>query len=115
MLNLEQQRKRAKDLRRAHQAGSLDAAVRIVRHLPRARAIGDPHAILGAPFSLSEAQFVIAREAGCPSWPALRRACQDPEDTAEALLDAAIDGRASAVDDILPRVPGPSRRSIYVA
>lgn len=115
MLNLEQQRKRAKDLRRAHEAGSLDAAVRIVRHLPRARAVSDPHAILAAPFSLSEAQFVVAREGGYPSWPALRHACQDPQDATEALLDAAIEGRARAVDDILRRVPGSLRRSIHVA
>jgi hypothetical protein len=115
MLNLEQQRKRAKDLRRAHHAGSVDAAVRILRHLPRARVVGDPRAILAAPFSLSEAQLVVAREAGYPFWPALRHACQDPEDATEALLDAAIEGRASAVDDILPRVPESSRRTIHVA
>src|SRR5262245_8661750 len=36
-LNLEQQRKRAKDLRRAHQDGRVEAAVRIGRLLPRAR------------------------------------------------------------------------------
>jgi Ankyrin repeats (many copies)/Ankyrin repeats (3 copies) len=115
MLNLEQQRKRAKDLRRAQQSGSLDAAVRIVRHLPRARALGDPRAILAAPFSLSEAQFVVAREAGYRSWPALRHACQDPEDLAETLLDAAIEGRAGAVDAILNGFSGASRRSIHVA
>jgi ankyrin repeat protein len=115
MLNLEQQRKRAKDLRRAHQAGNFDAAVRIVRHLPRAHAIGDPQAILAASFSLSEAQFVVAREAGYPSWPALRHACEDPEDVTEALLDAAIEGRAHAVDEILRRAPTSFPRSIHVA
>ncbi len=115
MLNLEQQRKRAKDLRRAHQAGSLEAAVRIARHLPRARAVGDPRAILAASFSLSEAQFVVAREAGCKSWPALRHACQDPADVAEALLDAAIEGGGRVVDDILRRVPERARHSIHIA
>src|SRR3989442_14150858 len=36
-LNLEQQRKRAKDLRRGHRDRNLEAAVRDARHLPRAR------------------------------------------------------------------------------
>jgi hypothetical protein len=39
VLNLEQQRKRAKELRRAHRAGSLDAAERssVTSPAPRAR------------------------------------------------------------------------------
>ena len=38
-INLEQQRKRAKDLLRAHHEKGLDAAVRIARHLPQAKGI----------------------------------------------------------------------------
>lgn len=71
-LNLEQQRKRAKELRRAHRAASADAALRIARHLPRARG-KDPSQILEAPLTLSDAQLVIARETGFASWPDLRR------------------------------------------
>src|ERR1051326_5349313 len=72
LINLEQQRKRAKDLRRAHQEGSMEAAVRIARHLPRARNLS-PETILASPFPLSEAQFVVAREAGFLSWPIMKR------------------------------------------
>ena len=69
-LNLEQQRKRAKDLRRLHQGGAFDAGVRVVRHLPRARRLS-PAQALAAPLRLSEAQFIVAREAGFASWPDL--------------------------------------------
>ena len=58
--NLEQYRKQAKDLVKAHQAGDPDAVGRITRALPRrntTRALG-----------LTEAQRVIAAEHGFPSW-----------------------------------------------
>jgi ankyrin repeat protein len=59
--SLEQLRKQAKDLLRAHRAG--DAAA-----LARARA---QHPRPGERLKLSEAQLVIAREYGFPSWPRL--------------------------------------------
>src|SRR5262245_19670365 len=94
-VNLEQQRKRAKDLRRAHARGDRDAAERIVQHLPRAR--GKPVArILAAPFTLSEAQLVVAREAGFASWPALRKAIAPPEARSDdELIEAALRGARS--------------------
>src|SRR5215831_17476096 len=70
-LNLEQQRKRAKDLLRAHRSGNLDAAVRVVKYLPRARN-SSPEEILSLPLALSETQFVVAREAGFSSWPRMK-------------------------------------------
>jgi Domain of unknown function (DUF1835) len=61
-LNLEQQRKRAKELHRAFLAGD-DAAV---------RRFGAHHPALAGTVKLSDAQLVIARELGLPSWPKLK-------------------------------------------
>src|SRR5262249_27771479 len=71
-INLEQQRKRAKDLRRAHREGNPEAAVRIACHLPRARHQSAAR-VLASVFTLSEAQLVVAREAGFSSWPIMKR------------------------------------------
>ena len=64
-LNLEQQRKRAKDLLRAARAGDREAMSRL-------------HAATGGRLTadnakLTDAQFVVARELGLPSWRELRR------------------------------------------
>ena len=62
-LNLEQQRKRAKELKRARN------------------------------ITLSQAQFLIAREAGFSSWPAMKHYIQDRDlDVPEAIIDAAFAG-----------------------
>ncbi len=82
-LNLEQQRKRAKDLHRALLCGDQAA-------LHRCRA--DHH---DGRIALSEAQFVIARELGLPSWPKLKahitamQRARDAMGTAPPLDDAA--------------------------
>ncbi|MEO8700956.1 MAG: ankyrin repeat domain-containing protein [Kofleriaceae bacterium] len=89
-INLEHQRKRAKDLRRAHAAGHPEAAARIATHLPRARGRSVAQ-ILAARFILSEAQLVVAREAGFASWPAMRHALGDAGDVA-SVLEAALRG-----------------------
>jgi hypothetical protein len=97
-LNLEQQRKLAKQLRSAHRAGRIDAAVRIARHRPRARG-GSPSLVLATPLRLSEAQFVVAREAGFASWPDMRRrtgGAASAQDVADALVEAALAGNAVA-------------------
>jgi len=70
-LNLEQQRKRAKDLHRAHSRGVPEAAMRIAQYVPRLHGLS-PEQVLAAEFSLSEAQHVIAQEAGFSSWPKLK-------------------------------------------
>jgi len=109
-LNLEQQRKRAKDLRRGHQDKELDAAIRVARYLPRARN-QSPEEVLASPLTLSEAQYVIAREAGFASWPKLKHYIDENAlhslDTEEAAITAAFAGR----DDVRPSPV----RSIYVA
>lgn len=61
-LNLEQQKKRAKDLLRGVRAWEPAALARWQAHLSRGP--GDAR--------LSDTQFVVAREVGCPSWPQLR-------------------------------------------
>jgi ankyrin repeat protein len=99
VLNLEQQRKLAKDLLRAHRRGDLSAAVRIVRHLPRARNQA-PEAVLQPPFTLSEAQLIVAREAGFSSWPKLKHhidaVAAEGAEIEEKIIDAALAGQANA-------------------
>src|SRR6187549_1638849 len=117
-LNLEQQRKRAKDLRRAHADGSAEAAVRVIAQLPRARLLA-PRDRLEPPLTLSEAQFVVAREARHSSWPALKHALEDPvaADAREhdAALDAAIAGDDARIDAAIARTPDLPRRSLHLA
>jgi len=87
-LNLEQQRKRAKELRDAARAGETAARERI------ARATG--HLVPGSTFKLTDAQFVIARELGLDSWAALRThiAALDAARAAIAGVQHAPDGRS---------------------
>lgn len=60
--NLEQQRKRAKELLKAARADEPDALARILRHNPPRE----------TPLKLVDTQFIIARECGFPSWPKLK-------------------------------------------
>jgi len=116
-LNLEQQRKRAKDLRRAHRDGSVEAAVRIARHLPRARN-QSPEQVLASGFALSEAQFVIAREAGFASWPRMKSHVEQATraaDASESIIEAALAGNDDAVRAVLSHHPDAARGSIHVA
>jgi hypothetical protein len=78
-LNLEQQRKRAKDLHRAHSQGAPEAALRIAQYLPRLRGLA-PSEVFASDFALSEAQFVVAQEAGFASWPKLKHALEPGHD-----------------------------------
>src|SRR5215471_16751590 len=99
-LNLEQQRKRAKDLLRAHRSGNLDAAVRIVKYLPRARN-NSPEEMLSSPFTLSEAHLVVAREAGFSSWPKMKHQFDvsdaQKSDVTEVVMEAALAGNDDVV------------------
>ncbi len=65
-LNLDQQRRRARELQRGLRAGDPDAVQRFARHHPNG---GLPQADLAR---LAEAQLVIARELGLPSWARLK-------------------------------------------
>ena len=101
--SLEQLRKQAKDLLRAHRAGDPRAVARVAAHEP------------GEPLKLTGAQHVVAREHGFPSWARLkayveRLAAHGPdlehayhedldyyEGRAYGLHASARDGTASAV------------------
>lgn len=69
--SLEQLRKQAKDLHRAARAGDRAAGSRLILNVPRFRTLL-PEAVPGAAPTLTEAQLVIARELGFPSWPKLK-------------------------------------------
>jgi ankyrin repeat protein len=117
-LNLEQQRKRAKDLRRAHRNGSIEAGARIARHLPRVQ--NQPvEQVLRSGFTLSEAQHVIAREAGFASWPRLKHHFEEETrekvDLTERVIDAALSGDADPVHMLVTEDPTTTQRSIHAA
>ena len=75
--NLEHLKHQAKDLLRARQARSLEAAHRIREFHPRLRGAADA-VINDATFGLSDAQLTIAREYGFSSWPHLRAHIENP-------------------------------------
>ena len=103
--NLEQQRKRAKDLLRAHRQGDAEAVRRVGAHLPRASRLL-PAQVRRLPLKLSDAQLVIAREAGLPTWPRLKRAALQA--TGDRSLEAAVEtGDVAAVRAAL--ASGPER------
>jgi ankyrin repeat protein len=66
--NLEQYKKQAKDFVKDHGNAAPGALERIRRHHPRLHNLSDP-GIKNAPFSLTDAQLIIAREYGFESWP----------------------------------------------
>jgi hypothetical protein len=68
-LDLEQQRKRAKALLQAFRAGDETAYRRFRRHQP---ALWKGSEAVARSAKLSDAQLVIARELGLPSWPQLK-------------------------------------------
>jgi uncharacterized glyoxalase superfamily protein PhnB len=73
MNELENVRKRAKQLVRQHHAGVHVVAARLRRSLPRFAALSDSE-VLAADFALHDAQQVIAVELGFPSWADLKEA-----------------------------------------
>src|SRR4051812_21004479 len=62
--SLEQLRKRAKDLLKQFHSGDATAAARLTAH---------KSTVTPANAALADAQFVLAREHGFPSWPRLKR------------------------------------------
>jgi len=70
VLNLEQQKKQARDLLRAIRSGNADAFMRLRRHNARWAAFDE--AAVRQLVSLHDAQFVLAREQGFASWPKLK-------------------------------------------
>jgi ankyrin repeat protein len=85
-MNLEQLRKQAKDLVKAARSGDEEALDRLGDHEP----------------ILARAQFVIAREHGYSSWPALVAAAQA---SAEEFVLAATGGRCGRAEGMLAAQP----------
>lgn len=69
-LDLEQQRQRARDLQHAVGAGDPEALNRLRCRHPKAAGLS-AQALIGSHGHCDDAQLVIARELGLPSWPAL--------------------------------------------
>ena len=87
-LNLEQQRKRAKDLLHGLRANTPDALARLRQHHPNGASLTDP-AQIHRRARLSEAQLVIARELGLPSWPKLKAHIQALERARDRIATGA--------------------------
>src|SRR5262249_10635924 len=98
--------------------GKLDAAVRVVKYLPRARN-NSPEEILSSPFTLSEAQFVVAREAGFSSWPRMKHQLEASDaqkaDVTEVVIDAAFAGNDDLVRTVLLQDRVTILRSIHAS
>jgi hypothetical protein len=71
MPNLENLKKQAKQILRWHREKHYPVAAQIREHLPRFANLPDPK-ILAAKFKLSDAQEMLARQNGFPSWQALQ-------------------------------------------
>jgi ankyrin repeat protein len=128
--NLEQHKKQAKDLLHAHAQAEPTALDRIVRHHPRLH--NQPlDAIRAAPFQLSDAQLVIAREHGFESWPKfakhietlrLSREVASLDEPTSAFIEAACSprhghrlGTLEEAEMILARYPQVTASSIHTA
>jgi len=78
--NLDHLKHQAKDLLKEHVAGDRAAAQRIREFHPGFARATDT-VIFAAPLKLSDAQLIIAREAGFQSWPRLKRHIEKPTQT----------------------------------
>lgn len=106
------EKKQAKALLKACRAGDPAALTRVQAHLSSRRS-GDVSQL-----TLADAQFVIARERGFPSWTKLKahiEAHQPIAQQAERLLHAAWNGQLEIVTRLLTRTPALARFSIYTA
>jgi Ankyrin repeats (3 copies) len=100
--SLEQYKKQAKDLVKAHKAGRHEAIQRIQQHHPRAAQLSE--------VALADAQLVIAREHGFDSWPkfAVHITSLKPDDPAflwKSAEEAVIKGDLAALDHLLREHP----------
>jgi len=111
--SIEQLKKQAKELLAELRAGSAEAAARLAEALP------------GARDRLADAQLVLAREYGFPSWSELRQHVDaiDPSDPMTAFVAAACvpldadyaSATADRADAILAAHPSLAGRDIFVA
>ena len=107
--DLDQLRRRAKELRDAARERHAAALERFARHHPSAR----PDTV-----SLAAAQLVIARELGFSSWPRLKAAVDAEDDfrrDVSAFVDASVEGRSRQASDIFRADPSIANRSLLAA
>jgi hypothetical protein len=100
--NLEQLRKQAKDLRKAHKQGNASVC-RMLRHLSRFAGSSDAD-ILKAGLSLSEAQHALAREYGFKSWAALAHGVRKGRPAAENSAFTDMTAKAT-IEELRPGMP----------
>src|SRR3984957_509516 len=129
--NLEQYKKQAKDLVKSFALGNLDSLALIKRYHPRFHTLPDAD-IQKAPFALTDAQLVIAREHGFESWPKfarhvetviLTRSVASLADPVVAFIEAACvprqashnSGTLEHAEMILSRYPQVAASNIYTA
>jgi ankyrin repeat protein len=86
-VNLEQQKKRARELLRGIRAGDAGAIERLRHHHVRWAAVDESR--LRQLVALHDAQFALAREQGFPSWPKLKAYAQPPVDSRHTRLFVA--------------------------
>ena len=91
MPNLDTLKKHAKQLVRWHRDGSHTVCEKIRLALPSYAALTDAQ-ILAAPFSLTQAQEVIARDNGAESWVALKAGVAPSQDTTRWAMPRPILG-----------------------
>ncbi|HEX6537719.1 MAG TPA: hypothetical protein VF155_00880 [Candidatus Dormibacteraeota bacterium] len=107
--DLDQLRRRAKELQDAARDGDATALRRVARHYS---AEGT------SALSLAAAQLVVARELGFPSWPKLKAAC-DARVAADRqlarFLTASVSGRVTQASDILRAEPRIADRNLLAA
>jgi ankyrin repeat protein len=107
--DLDQLRRRAKELRDAARLGDVAALERLARH---------HRPVAHGPVSLAAAQLVIARELGFASWPKLKAAV-DADAASRANVDefvaASVDGRVRQATGILRVHPDIAVRSLLAA
>ncbi len=110
-------KRQAKALLRDAKAGDAAALVRM-RTLPAfARASADE--LAHASFALHDAQSVVAREYGFPSWKALSQHVEestlDPDSAVREFVEAATDGRTDRAARLLKLYPGIAGASFHAA
>lgn len=86
MSNLENLKKQAKALVRLHREKSYHLAVVARETLPRFAGLKDREVLAGE-FKLSDAQELIARQQGHPSWAALKARLSDPAEAPPPVVD----------------------------
>ncbi|HKH94877.1 MAG TPA: ankyrin repeat domain-containing protein [Gemmatimonadaceae bacterium] len=115
--DLDQLRRQAKDLLRAARAADPAALARF-RALPSLAQASDDE-VARTSLALHDAQSVIAREHGFPSWNALRDRVEEMtlgfDEAVRELVEAATDGRTARAERLLALFPRIASASVHTA